>query len=352
MQRIAMTPLAGIASGVERGLQAVGQIEQNRQAKQQTILSDMQIKEAQAKEADLNRVTTKQILFDNLQMGENVRSSVEPFYAMFANPDGNISKKNTFEMMKFLESNPMAKQKMLEGRHADVQKEYDTSKAELEEIKLSGNEKKIQQATQKFNIASQKLSGITQSMTDEKGNRLQIISKYGAAAEKFFNGEYTPDEFAKAVQEQELAKQKAKDAQEIEKTKVIEGIKEEARARTEANKKDNKDNEGKLTDIDKKQIERAVKYEDEARKKLDKLNEGLESLPTNPTTGEYVFENTAKKNEYTTKAKALVDIINQQMKIQEDMLNKGSNSKDKFGYTIGEIRKGHKYVGNDQWQKL
>ena len=24
---------------------------------------------------------------------------------------------------------------------------------------------------------------------------------------------------------------------------------------------------------------------------------------------------------------------------------------DEFGYILGEIRKGHKYIGNDQWQK-
>jgi len=341
MQRIAMTPLAGIASGVERGLQAVGQIEQNRQAKQKTILNDMQIKEAQAKEADLNRVTTKQILFDNLQMGENVRSSVEPFYNMFADADGNISKKNTFEMMKFLETNPMAKQKMLEGRHADVQKEYDTSKAELEEIKLSGNEKKIQQATQKFNIASQKLSGITQSMTDEKGNRLQLVSKYGAAAEKFFNGEYTPDEFAKAVQEQELAKQKAKDAQAIEKVKEVEKIRTESKERIEAMKQANKTNTDKLSDREKKTVETAFKYEGAARKKLDELNKDVPEIGT------------PERVVYEKKANALVDIIKQQMKIHQDIINKGGQSgADKFGYSIGEVRKGHKYVGNDQWQKL
>jgi hypothetical protein len=341
MQRIAMTPLAGIASGVERGLQAVGQIEQNRQAKQTTAMNDLKLQEAQAKEADLNRVTTKQILFDNLQMGENVRSSVEPFYAMFANPDGNISKRNTFEMMKFLESNPMAKQKMLEGRHADVQKEYDTSKAELEEIKLSGNEKKIQQATQKFNIASQKLSGITQSMTDEKGNRLQLVSKYGAAAEKFFNGEYTPDEFAKAVQEQELAKQKAKDAQAIEKVKEVEKIRTESKERIEAMKQANKTNTDKLSDREKKTVETAFKYEGAARKKLDELNKDVPEIGT------------PERVVYEKKANALVDIIKQQMKIHQDIINKGGQSgADKFGYSIGEVRKGHKYVGNDQWQKL
>ena len=26
--------------------------------------------------------------------------------------------------------------------------------------------------------------------------------------------------------------------------------------------------------------------------------------------------------------------------------------KDKFGYTVGEVQKGHKYLGNDKWQKL
>lgn len=249
MQRIAMTPLAGIASGVERGLNAVSTMQDIQRKKQAIVMEDMKIKEAQAKEADLNRVTTKQILFDNLQMGENVRKSVEPFYGMFANPDGTISKKNTFEMMKFLESNPMAKMKMLEGRHADVQAEYNTSKMELEEVKQSGNEKKIQQATQKFNMASQKLSGITQSMTDEKGNRLQLVSKYGAAAEKFLSGEYTPDEFAKAVQEQELAKQQAKYDQEIKKTKEIEKIKtsskKEIEAIKQANREKNKKTDGK-----------------------------------------------------------------------------------------------------------
>lgn len=226
-----MTPLAGIASGVERGLNAVNTMQDIQRKKQAIVMEDMKIKEAQAKEADLNRVTTKQILFDNLQMGENVRKSVEPFYGMFADQDGNISKKNTFEMMKFLESNPMAKMKMLEGRYADVQSEYNASKLELEEAKQSGNEKKIQQATQKFNIASQKLSGITQSMTDEKGNRLQLVSKYGAAAEQFFNGEMTSDEFMKAVQEQELAKQKAKDAQAIEKVRTVEEVRAESRGK-------------------------------------------------------------------------------------------------------------------------
>jgi len=74
MQRIAMTPLAGIASGVERGLNAVNTMQDIQRKKQAIIMEDMKIKEAQAKEADLNRVTTKQILFDNLQMGENVRN--------------------------------------------------------------------------------------------------------------------------------------------------------------------------------------------------------------------------------------------------------------------------------------
>ena len=341
MQRIAMTPLAGIASGVERGLNAVNTMQDIQRKKQAIIMEDMKIKEAQAKEADLNRVTTKQILFDNLQMGENVRKSVEPFYGMFADQDGNISKKNTFEMMKFLETNPMAKQKMLEGRHADVQKEYDTSKAELEEIKLSGNEKKIQQATQKFNIASQKLSGITQSMTDEKGNRLQLVSKYGAAAEKFFNGEYTPDEFAKAVQEQELAKQKAKDAQAIEKVKEVEKIRTESKERIEAMKQANKTNTDKLSDREKKTVETAFKYEGAARKKLDELNKDVPEIGT------------PERVVYEKKANALVDIIKQQMKIHQDIINKGGQSgADKFGYSIGEVRKGHKYVGNDQWQKL
>ena len=341
MQRIAMTPLAGIASGVERGLNAVNTMQDIQRKKQAIIMEDMQIKEAQAKEADLNRVTTKQILFDNLQMGENVRKSVEPFYGMFADQDGNISKKNTFEMMKFLESNPMAKMKMLEGRHADVQAEYNASKMELEEVKQSGNEKKIQQATQKFNIASQKLSGITQSMTDEKGNRLQLVSKYGAAAEKFFNGEYTPDEFAKAVQEQELAKQKAKDAQAIEKVKEVEKIRTESKERSEAMKQANKTNTDKLSDREKKTVETAFKYEGAARKKLDELNKDVPEIGT------------PERVVYEKKANALVDIIKQQMKIHQDIINKGGQSgADKFGYSIGEVRKGHKYVGNDQWQKL
>jgi hypothetical protein len=209
-QQIAMTPLAGIASGVERGLNAVSTMQDIEQKKQAIAINNMKMQEEQARQADMNKVTSKQILFDNLQMGENVRKSVEPFYGMFANPDGNITKKNTFEMMKFLESNPMAKQKMLEGRHADVQKEYDNSKLMLEEAKQSGNPKKIQQATQNYNMASQKLSGITQAMTDEKGNRLALIGKYGADAERFYNGEISSTEFADAVRERELAKQKEK----------------------------------------------------------------------------------------------------------------------------------------------
>ena len=220
-QQIAMTPLAGIASGVEGGLNAVSQIENIRQQKQKTIMNNMAIQEEQAKQADMNKVTSKQLLFDNLQLGKNVRTNLEPFYGMFANPDGNITKKNTFEMMKFLESNPMAKTKMLEGRHADIQEEYNNSKLLMDEAKQSGNEKKMQQATQAFNMASQKLSGITQAMTDEKGNRAQLMAKYGGAAEKFYNGESTADEFMKTVQEQENAKQVAKDNQAIEKVKEI-----------------------------------------------------------------------------------------------------------------------------------
>lgn len=306
-QHIAMTPLAGIASGVEGGLNAVAKIEDIRQQKQKTIMNDMALREAQAKEADMNKVTSKQVLFDNLQLGKNVRSTLEPFYGMFANPDGTISKKNTFEMMKFLESNPMAKQKMLEGRHADVQEEYNASKLMLEEAKQSGNEKKVQQATQAFNMASQKLSGITQSMTDEKGNRAQLVAKYGGAAEKFYNGESTADEFMQTVREQELAKQKAKVEQEIKKVTKIEEIKTASKEKIEAMKQSGKGATDKLSDRDKKIVETAFKYEGAARKKLDKLNEETTDF-SDPV--------------YLKKANVLVDIINQQMKIHQDILNK------------------------------
>lgn len=349
-QRIAMTPLAGIASGVESGLNAVSQIENIRQQKQKTIMDDMAMREAQAKEADMNKVTTKQILFDNLQLGKNVRSTLEPFYGMFANPDGTISKKNTFEMMKFLESNPMAKQKMLEGRHADVQEEYNSSKLMLEEAKQSGNEKKIQQATQAFNMASQKLSGITQAMTDEKGNRAQLIAKYGADAEMFYNGELTAEEFSKNVQERELAKQKVKDEQAIKKVAKIKEIRTASKEKIEAMKQSGKGATDKLSDRDKEKVEMAKKYEADARMRLNKLNEGLEE----DENGNVKFENTTKAKEYTKKANALVEEINKQVQVHQDILNKkgGQGEKDKFGYTIGEIRKGHKYIGNDQWQKL
>jgi hypothetical protein len=338
-QQIAMTPLAGIASGVERGLNAVSTMQDIEQKKQAIAINNMKMQEEQARQADMNKVTSKQILFDNLQMGENVRKSVEPFYGMFANPDGNITKKNTFEMMKFLESNPMAKQKMLEGRHADVQKEYDNSKLMLEEAKQSGNPKKIQQATQNYNMASQKLSGITQAMTDEKGNRLALIGKYGSDAERFYNGEMTADEFSKAVQARELAKQTAKDEQAIEKVRETEKIRTASKERIEAMKQASKGNTDNLSDRDKKTVETAFKYEGAARKKLDELN--------NSTT-DYADP------VYLQKANALVDIVKQQMKIHQDIINKkgGQDEKDKFGYTIGEVRKGHKYIGNDQWQKL